>query len=322
MIISNTNKIITNPIKLSLLVFFCFSCQWVKAACSVADGSLSFGQTSSFNIYNNSITTSNNVGLSCSGLLGLGILTGDKILVTLLGSANNLSLTNNDGSGDNIPYAIYADSGFENQFLLNQPMDYGRIGLLTIILGGRNFNITLYARTAPGANIRAGTYSDTLVFNWDYSICTGLGILNICLGRDQDNVTRTVTINLEVDKQCTINDAPDINFGNYALIGQFNPITQSVNLTCTKTEGYKISFSDGNNRLPNSWRRMTDGSGNFLEYNIYQTDGSNILDNNYKINGNGTGISQTVPYKAIINPSQTELPAGTYSDQIIMTVEY
>ncbi|UYZ83601.1 spore coat U domain-containing protein [Entomomonas sp. E2T0] len=314
---------IVKSINLYIFIFLCLTNTVVEAACSVGSNeSINLGQNSSFTVYNNSIAASNNVGLSCSGLLGLGILSGDQIIVTLKNSVNNLTLKNNDGSGDVIPYGIYADSTYQHQFLVNQAINYNSIGLLTLILGGKSFNIKFYVKTSPGANVRAGTYSDSLTFNWNYNICSLLGILDICVGVQKDNVDRTITVTAVIDKQCAINNAPDLNFGSYALVGQFNPITQNINLTCTKTEGYKVSFSDGNNRLANSWRRMTDGLGHYLQYNIYQTDGVTVWDTTNKLSASGTGLSQTIPYKAIINPSQTELPAATYTDQITVIVEY
>lgn len=314
---------IVKSIKLYIFIFLCLTHTVVEAACSVGSNeSINLGQNSSFTVYNNSIAASNNIGLNCSGLLGVGILSGDQIIVTLKSSVNNLTLKNNDGSGDAIPYGIYADSAYQHQFIVGQPMNYNSIGLLSIILGGKSFNIKFYVKTSPGANVRAGTYSDSLTFNWNYNICSLLGLLDICVGVQKDNVDRTITVTAVIDKQCAINNAPDLSFGSYALVGQFNPITQNINLTCTKTEGYKVSFSDGNNRLANSWRRMTDGQGHYLQYNIYQTDGVTIWDTTNKLSASGTGLSQTIPYKAIINPSQAELPAATYTDQITVIVEY
>lgn len=314
---------IVKSIKLYVFIFLCLTHTVVEAACSVGSNeSINLGQNSSFTVYNNSIAASNNIGLNCSGLLGLGILSGDQIIVTLKSSINNLTLKNNDGSGDAIPYGIYADSAYQHQFIVNQAMDYNSIGLLTLVLGGKSFNIKFYVKTSPGANVRAGTYSDSLIFNWNYNICSLLGLLDICVGVQKDNVDRTITVTAVIDKQCAINNVPDLNFGSYALVGQFNPITQNINLTCTKTEGYKVSFSDGNNRLANSWRRMTDGQGHYLQYNIYQTDGVTVWDTTNKLSASGTGLSQTIPYKAIINPSQAELPAATYTDQITVIVEY
>jgi len=311
-------------VKLNILfiVVLCLVSGRVLAGCTVSNGSVNLGTYGSFNLFNTPATANNLVGLNCTGLLGLGVLSGDQIIVTLTNSSNNLNLANTNNSTDKIPYIVYADSAYQYPFALNQPVNYANIGLLSIVLGGKSFTTRLYFRTTSGANISARNYSDTLTFNWNYNICTGIGLTSlICLGRETGNKNSTVTVTLIVTKQCAINNTPDTNFGSYSFVGQFSPITQSITLNCTKTEGYKVSLGDGNNKTGN-WRRMTDNQGNYLQYNLYQSDGTTLWDINNKYTGTGTGTSQNIPYKAIINPTQTEQPSGNYTDQIIVTLEY
>lgn len=314
---------ISNLLKPLLLVMFCLISVGVKAACTLTNTTIDLPKSNSFYIFNNPVTATSSAVLSCTGL-SIQILASNKVDVTLVSSLNNLKLLNTNNSGDTIAYNIYADASYQLPFVVGQVMNYRDRNLLSIVIGTSTVRVPFYVRTIAGSNIQAGKYTDTLTFSWDYFICTSINILGVCLGGESEPTpnTRTVTVNLEIDKQCTIDSAPDINFGSYALVGQFNPITQSINLSCTKTEGYKVSFSDGNNRLAGSWRRMADGAGNFMQYNIYQSNGTTVWDSNNKVTGQGTGVSQSLSYKAIINAAQAALPVGTYTDQVSVTVEY
>ncbi|MOA34574.1 Spore Coat Protein U domain protein [compost metagenome] len=106
-----------------------------------------------------------------------------------------------------------------------------------------------------------------------------------------------------------------------ALVGQFNPVNQSITLTCTKTEGYNTYFTDGNNPVT-GWRRMKSGTSNYLQYQIYLPNTTTVWNSANKQAGSGTGLAQSIPYLAQINQAQTEVPVGTYQDNLSFVVEY
>lgn len=271
-------------------------------------------------VYNTPLTGSNiaTTALSCTGLT-IQVLAGQKVDVILQTAIRGLKNTN--GSGDTIPYQMYADKDYAYPFTSGQVLHFGSLKLLNIVLGSTTLKVPFYIKTNIGANIQAGTYTEQLTFSWDYDICSG--ILGVCLlGRDKGTGSTVLTITANIDKTCALNQAADVNFGSYSMIGQFNPMTQTINLSCTKTEGYKVSFSDGNNRLAGSWRRMSDGAGHFIQYNLYQSNGTTVIDSNNKVTNIGTGLAQDNIYKAIINPTQAEVPAGDYTDTVSLLVEY
>ena len=101
---------------------------------------------------------------------------------------------------------------------------------------------------------------------WNYHIC-GLGLIGLCIWWDGTNQPSTVTVTAVITKSCLINTANNVNFGSMALVGQFNPINQSITLTCTKSQSYSSYFTNGNNPIT-GWRRMLSGTSNFLQYQI------------------------------------------------------
>lgn len=184
-----------------------------------------------------------------------------------------------------------------------------------------DIDIPIYIKTTLGANVRAGTYTDVINISWDFFICRSAVLLGCLTWWSGKGELTPITVIAVVDKDCIINNAPDIDFGSKAMVGQFDAVTQSVNLSCTSTEGYKVWFTDGDNRQ-GGWRRMADGGGNYLQYQIYQADGVTIWDSTNKLLGIGTGTSQPLIYKAKVNPNQAEVPSGSYIDNISVVVEY
>ncbi|WP_275896905.1 Csu type fimbrial protein, partial [Klebsiella pneumoniae] len=46
--------------------------------------------------------------------------------------------------------------------------DYSSLNLLSLILISSNVNFPLYIKTTAGANVRSGTYTDTINLIWNY----------------------------------------------------------------------------------------------------------------------------------------------------------
>ncbi|MCS3408959.1 spore coat protein U domain-containing protein [Serratia sp. AKBS12] len=289
------------------------------ADCAVSNGMVNIGSNSSFAVYNTALRAQGTGGLNCSGL-GLTLLTQNTVSVKILSTTNTMFLANTDGSGDKIPYRIYPDANYQYPYVVGQTIDYSSLNLLSLIFVSSSMTMPLYIQTTAGANVRAGTYSDTINLSWTYRIC-GLGLLGICLAWTGTDVPGTVSVTAVVTKDCLIGSAPNVNFGNMALVGQFNAVTQSITLTCTKTEGYNTYFTNGNNQL-GGWRQMKNGTANFLQYQIYLPNSTTVWDSNNKQSGAGTGLSQSISYKAAVNAAQSERPVGDYQDNVSFVVEY
>ncbi|MDX1356320.1 MAG: spore coat U domain-containing protein [Halomonas venusta] len=300
-------------------------------ACTISPStSANFGNISSFAIANTPHDTSAqpNAGAVCQGsVLGLAVVSNQWIRATVT-SANQGELVN-AASGDTVPFRIFALASENEEIFLNTTYNYFNPVLIDLLglLGGQSANIPMEFRTQPTPNIAAGTYTDTLSVNWNWRICN-LGAL-VCLNFRTGSGTSTINLNLTVTPDCTI-QAPDLNFGSSPLIAGFDPVTQTIDITCTKGSDYSVGLSDGQHPAANI-RRMENNS-HYLEYQLYKgTTGndrwgntgserrpSSLADTNP---GTPSGItSQGFTYRGDILPGQNTPPAGTYTDMIVVDV--
>ncbi|SMF99759.1 Csu type fimbrial protein [Burkholderia singularis] len=295
----------------------------IAADCSlVAATPASFGSVTSFNVASQPQSTSTtNVGMTCPGaFLGL-ISLGNRISGTVM-SANGLKLVSS--TGDSIPYSLYQDSSYSKQITLGTTYDWYSTQWISI--GGSASSssaLPLYFRTAPGSNVAAGTYTDTLTINWDWHVCTGIAIL-ICLGWSNGSGSTVVPVTLTVTNDCVI-VAPNVNFGSAPSVGSFQAVTGNLSLTCTKGMVYTVGLSPGANPAANGRRQMANGT-NRLQYDIYSSGGSTVWGQATNRVGSGTAANgqaaQQFPYTAKIYTDQSTPAVGTYTDSVIIDVRY
>lgn len=302
----------------------------VWAACNTSTMAVNLGSTNSLNLRTLPQQATAGAGLSCDGVLT--VLSGAYVRVTL----NTASLLLQDGNGNQIPFQIYQDSGFTQPLNSGTPQQLSSVSLLT--LGGSASAVALYFRTNLGPNVPAGTYTASVSLRWDWAICT-IGLINLCAWERSPGLTQncplgicsapnnwgsgslaTINITLVVTKACQINSLPAVNFGSHALVSQFSPQVQSMSVTCTNTEGYTLGFDNGENYL-SAWRRMV-SSGQYLRYHLYQPSSSVIWNTAAPVSATGTGNSQSFSFQAIIDPSQPNVPAGTYIDHVLLIISY
>ncbi|MCA8293489.1 spore coat U domain-containing protein [Burkholderia sp. AU30198] len=295
------------------------------AGCTVtpANGA-SFGTVTSFAALNQAQSTSTtNSGLTCSGALLSLLQVGDQIDATIT-SANGGQMTG--PTGDAIPYTIFADSAYS--VVLNRGQQYnwfsGALLNLLGIFGGPAASLPLYFRTSTNSNVAAGVYTDTLTINWTWNYCAGIGILGICLGRDQGSGVSTFQVTMTVTNDCTIT-APDVSFGAAPTVSSFQPVSGSIALTCTKGMIYTVGLSPGNNAAGNGRRQMASGA-NRLQYDLFAGGGATVwgqASNRVAGSGPADGTSvNTMPYVARIYNDQATPLVGTYTDSVIVDVRY
>jgi spore coat protein U-like protein len=135
-------------------------------------------------------------------------------------------------------------------------------------------------------------------------------------------VTATVTNN------CTISTAA-LAFGSYDPVVA-NASTDlngsgTVSVACTKGTSATVGLGLGSN-ASGSTRRMTDGSGNYLTYELYQDAGHVTIWGN---SGAGLLSPAVAPSKATRNftvygqvASNQDVTAGSYSDTVVATVNF
>lgn len=317
--------------KLAVLLLLAGAADSARAACAASGSAVSLGSSNSLSLRSTAQQASASGGLRCDGLLEA--LAFNYIRVTL--ASGNLTLNN---GAQQIPFQVFTNSGYSQELQTGQPVTLTNAVLLG--LGGTSRSVPLYFRTRLGSNVAAGTYTGTVNLTWQWAICL-LGALNACTSWDRSpGLTQScplgicgaptnwgtggsavINLTLVVSKACLINSAPNADFGSQALVSQFTPLTQSVSVTCTNTEGFRLGFDNGQH-FQAPWRRMqVDGS--YLRYNLFHPGTTTVWDNASQTrSAAGTGEAQSFSYQAIIDPAQPNVPAGTYIDNVSLIISY
>jgi len=145
------------------------------------------------------------------------------------------------------------------------------------------------------------------------------------------SATSSFSVTATVAANCTISTTT-IAFGGYDPIVTHasTPLdgTGSVTITCTKGATTTIGLNAGNNGASavGTTRAMSDGSGNFLSYEIYQNAPRNVLWGN---SGADLFTPPVAPSKSPRSfstfgrvPAAQDVPAGGYTDTVTATVNF
>lgn len=212
--------------------------------------------------------------------------------------------------------------------------DFARNGIIDLLglLGGTTPKaVPIYMRTQIGSNVAAGLYQENLTVAWSWDYCSGIGALGICLGRDVGSGTKTLNVSLTVTNDCQIT-TPDISFSSAPVVAGFGTVSQSLNVSCTKGSNYTVGLDDGQN-VSGGRRRMKSSANNYLAYDIFKSAGTvrwgssgaaRRASTDADVNpgaGTGTG-SQLFNYNAKVYTDQPTPPAATYSDSVILDVQF
>lgn len=123
-------------------------------------------------------------------------------------------------------------------------------------------------------------------------------------------------------QECTVSSTA-VNFGDYnTYSGSSLDTTGSISVSCSPPTATTVKLDVGQNSSGSfNPRRMSDGSGNYLNYGLY-TDASHII-----VWGDGTGGSSMQPggsnvvvYGRI--PALQKVKPGSYNDSVMITVEW
>ena len=305
-----------------------------QALCSVVSTTpAAFGSISSIAVRTTTQPSSTlNAGLSCTGSLLSLLTSNDHFYATITSTQSGLL----GPTGDVIGYTIYANNSTSYPVTRGSAFDFARNGIidaLGLLNGTTPKTVPLYLGTTIGSNVAAGVYTETLSIFWNWNYCSGIGIGSVCLGRDINSGTATLTVNLTVSNDCTIT-APNIAFGSAPVISAFTPVTgQTINLACTKGIAYTVGLSDGQNPVSVGGRRRMISGSNYLAYDIFKSAGTTRWGSvgsarrsstDAEVNpGNGLGTgSQIFNYNAKIYTDQTTPPAGTYLDNVVLDVGF
>ena len=140
--------------------------------------------------------------------------------------------------------------------------------------------------------------------------------------------TANLAVSSSVSNNCTITSAA-VAFGSYdPVVANASTVLNgsgTVTVACTKGTSASIGLNLGSN-ASGSTRRMTDGSSNYLQYEIYQ---EGTYSNVWGSSGAGLLIPAAAPSKAARNFtaygqifSNQDVPAGSYTDTVVATVNF
>jgi spore coat protein U-like protein len=140
--------------------------------------------------------------------------------------------------------------------------------------------------------------------------------------------TANLGVSATVTNNCTISTAA-LAFGSYdpvvANASTNLDGTGTVTVACTKGASATIGLGLGSN-ASGSTRRMGDGATNYLTYELYQDSGRTTVWGNA---GAGLLSPAAAPSKAARNftvygrvTSNQDVPAGTYNDTVVATVNF
>lgn len=307
------------------------------AACALPSSTASFGTVSSFTVNTASSAVTANVNVNCGAGSILSLLSTDFVRLQLASatytSGTRGALKTGTASTDNIPLRTCTDAACATEMAIGgTAITYSQAQLLNLLGlgGGQNFSIPLYLRTLTGQVVAAGTYTVTLNILVNYSVCTGIGALGLCLLGNQQTGSGTIpiTTTLIVTNDCTTITAPDISFGSAPLVSSFNTVSQSINVICTKGSTYTVGLSNGSHAV-GAQRYMTSGS-NQLAYEIYKSatttrwgpTGTDRVSSTGANSVSTDGLTRTFNYTAKVLTTQNTPVAGSYTDSVVIDLSF
>jgi spore coat protein U-like protein len=163
--------------------------------------------------------------------------------------------------------------------------------------------------------------------------CVGITVVGALVGALGINrasaaaATANLTVSATVTNNCTISTAA-LGFGSYDPVSANAASnldgTGRVSVACTKGATATIGLGGGSNAAGTA-RRMSDGSGNYLTYELFSDSGRSTVWNT------GAGVLSPVaaPSKVARDftvygriGSNQDVPAGTYGDTVVATVNF
>jgi spore coat protein U-like protein len=314
----------------SLLVLLAFT-QTANAVCAASASTtpsiINIGTYPSQSVPAGGLSSNNNgasasFSVTCSISLTLQLLS----TTSWLRYTAQQPLTLSNGT-DTISYTIASNATYTPAITASGQSIGGSVGfqLLTLaLLASGRMDIPLYIKTLPTSIWpNAGTYTGTQTLLVDGVICTGIGLPGVCLGTNTVNSTVSFSINLIVSKSCEFISTPTlVNFGIVSFIENAGTIFLNASLRCTHLEDYLLYADNGDNYSANS-RWLKSSTNNTIAYNVMQPDSPTTpLNSLNPLSRMGTGASESISIPLKITPGQTTPPAGVYTDNLRLVIEY
>ncbi|WP_445536199.1 Csu type fimbrial protein [Acinetobacter sp. G18] len=317
-------------VSLLLFVLYAFFSS-AHAACTVTGTTNSTYNYTAANI-NNDATINFSGTISCIGGKTTPEISPYMCMKTVFTGATTAN------SSVTLPYTVTATVGGAGSTTTNQTSNvwYGPVKTIaTNNIVSYSVNIKVPARSGTLVAYPKGTYTGRVQLYWDMqasssTVCEGDS------GGGWDSGNTTITANYVVPSFCQLDSTSNVDFGNISDIGITSrdyTAQGAINATCNNGTPYSIYLGDGNNRISGGFRRMTNGSSQYIPYQLYKdsaygtvwdaTGGTTTVGGSGGVSKTGSGTSQISNVYGII-PQGTAISStpGNYSDSIVVTVTY
>lgn len=225
-------------------------------------------------------------------------------------------------------YNIYSDPGLSTiwgSWLWPYAPRPPTIDISLAPAGSGSASRTLYARINAGQQtLTALTFTSSFAgghTNLRYAYTT-VGTCS-AIGGGGSGGAVPFTVTAANNKSCRVT-ANDLNFGAVTTLGSNLDVDGSASVTCTNATPYRVLLNNGVTGTSPTNRKMTQGAYS-VTYGLYRNSlRTQAWGNTSGVNsqsGTGSGFAQTIDIYGRV-PAQSVPPPGTYTDTVVMTVEY
>ena len=163
---------------------------------------------------------------------------------------------------------------------------------------------------------------------------TAFGIVAVSMPAYADTGTSNMTVSSNIDVCCVISTT-NIDFNGYDATRANNSAgsdltaTGGISSTCTTGSGGNIRIGQGlhassgsTDALPARQMVHATDSSKFLAYNVFSDDVGALWENATGVAYIGSGVAQPLVVYGIIPKNQTDAPVGSYTDTLVVTINY
>ncbi|WP_457300968.1 Csu type fimbrial protein, partial [Phyllobacterium sp. P5_D12] len=230
-------------------------------------------------------------------------------------------------NGTKIGYEFYSDSTRTRVYSVGTriPNDVAPPWVFATLLqrvhGDSNFSI--FGVISNKTNVEEGLYTDTVIANFQYVEFWGLFPPPAdCTG---PVVSVPLQVRVVVKSFCALDVTQHIDFGSWQDLDQPRDQQGAVTVNCDNSTKYAVKLGWGGQGDVNRTRNMVNGNEK-ISYNLYRDDkrlqpwGDNATTGFLK-DQQGEGKKKVIPIYARV-PKQATPPPGTYTDNVVVTLEY
>ena len=237
------------------------------------------------------------------------------------------------GGGSALTFNLYSDAAG-----LNVWGDVGRLSYppvtatMTISPDQEHQNtvmLTIYGFLAANqGSLAPGTYDTSSIGGWRLTLAyiAYKGNAPACGSGGFTTTTSNFKISAVVQSDCVLNSASEMNFGTVpGILTQNVDTTAAISVTCNGTP-YYVLLGDGQHATSaGGQRRMKGPNGGYVSYELYKDSQRSQRWGDTEALGEtntGNGQAQTLTVYGRVPPQPAAPRAGTYTDAVVVTVNY